>query len=63
MTRARIIQQGEREFCGDCALATPSDYIGNLDLQGQPICYRCPHSKRARIRSEVVCPNYTKRNT
>ena len=44
--------------CEDCALGTPVTEHYMLDHSGKPICVRCRHSERARIRTEIACEHF-----
>ena len=41
--------------CGECALGEEIRQHWNRALDGHYICVRCPHSSRARLKSETAC--------
>ena len=62
MVRRKAIQPPKKEkvpkvkhYCGECALGTFYYTHNNIDLNGKPICLKCPHSDTSRIRSELAC--------
>lgn len=45
--------------CGDCGWGVFYDEPHNLDLNGRPICLKCPYTEnRKRIRSEKACDKW-----
>lgn len=45
----------ETHYCSECDLGVPVTKHYMLDHEGKPICVRCEHSERARIRNEKAC--------
>lgn len=46
-------------FCGDCGWGKFYYDFKNLDIEGKPICLRCPYTEnRVRIRSEKACDKW-----
>ena len=50
--------QSSHHRCGECKLGVPVMKHEQLDLNGNPIIVRCPHSEWARVRSEMACEHF-----
>jgi hypothetical protein len=44
--------------CGECKLGEEIRKHWNMALDGHYICVRCPHSTRARLKSETACEHF-----
>lgn len=47
-------------YCGECSLAHEIQEHWNRALDGHYICVCCPHSSRARLKSETACEHFKK---
>lgn len=47
--------------CGDCSHGTFLDHFGNFDLDGKPICLKCPFKEFNVGRFEKACEKFKKR--
>lgn len=47
-----------QHLCGECSLAHEVQEHWNRALDGHYICVRCPHSSRARLKSEQACEHF-----
>lgn len=61
--RKKVSEQKQPEYynktCGECGNGRFFYDIGNLDLNGKPICLDCPYTEnRKRIRSERACDKW-----
>lgn len=47
--------------CGDCSNGTFLEHQSNMDLNGKPICLKCPFKEFNVGRFEKACINFKKR--
>jgi len=47
--------------CVDCSHGEYLDYLANMDMNGKPICLRCPFKEFNVPRFDKACSNFKKR--
>jgi hypothetical protein len=47
--------------CGDCSHGKFLDHLANMDLNGNPICLKCPFKEFNVGRFEKACVNFKKK--
>lgn len=61
MAKKQIKQVPEyrKHVCGECGWGEFSYEFRNLDVNGNPICLKCPYEeRRKRLRSEPACDKW-----